>query len=163
MRISIPLAQALVLGALLAGPGAWADGGGGSGGGSNDTDAKTQPDWLAGVAAINDKRWPAAIAAMRRFLVSNHNDADGHNWLAYAYRNSGRLDDAFRHYQRALALDPRHLGAHEYIGEAYLQVGKTEEARKHLKRLAELCSASCEQYRDLEQALAAHDAKSAKK
>lgn len=36
--------------------------------------------------------------------------------------HSGQLDLAFKHYQRALQLDPRHLGAHEYIGEAYLML-----------------------------------------
>src|SRR3972149_10628655 len=32
------------------------------------------------------------------------------------------MDLAFKYYERALAINPRHRGAHEYVGEAYLSV-----------------------------------------
>lgn len=135
---------------------AWADGSGGGGGDSSGTepDPHEDPVYLQAVAAINEQRWPDAIRLMRWHVLQYDRDADGHNWLAYSYRKAGRLDDAFKHYKRALGIDRAHLGAHEYIGEAYLQARQPDEAEKHLQRLAELCSRDCEQYRDLERAIA---------
>jgi tetratricopeptide (TPR) repeat protein len=142
--------QALVLAVFVAAT-AWADGGGGS---DPPDAAESQPVYLQGIAAINDKRWPDAIRLLRGHVQSNDRHADGHNWLGYAYRKAERLDDAFRHYKRALGIDRAHLGAHEYIGEAYLMAQQPDEAGKHLKRLAELCGTQCEQYLDLERAIA---------
>jgi len=129
-----------------------ADGGGGGGSGEPD-DSHSQPGYLQGVAAINEQRWPDAIRLLRAHVQQFDRDADGHNWLAYSYRKAGRLNDAFVHYRRALAIDRAHLGAHEYIGEAYLMANQPDEARKHLQRLAELCGVQCEQYKDLAAAI----------
>jgi tetratricopeptide (TPR) repeat protein len=74
----------------------------------------------------------------------------------YAYRNVGRLDDALRHYEAALRLNPRHRGAHEYIGEAYLMVNDPAKAEEHLAALKEICVVACEEYEDLEKAIAAY-------
>jgi len=155
-RMQMTRAMAVGAAALLLAFGTFADGGGGGGGGSGSEgtdDVHSQPNYTAAIAAINDQRWTDAIRLMRSHVLRNDSDADGHNWLAYAYRKSGRLDEAFRHYRRALGIDPKHLGAHEYIGEAYLQAKQPDEARKHLQRLAELCGMQCEQYVDLQRAI----------
>lgn len=143
---------ALAIMALLAAGAAQAAGGGGRDGPEEDV-LHSQPDYLGGIAAINEKRWTDAITVLSRHVRKYSKDADGHNWLAYSYRNAGRLEDAFRHYERALSIDPMHLGAHEYIGEAYLLAGKADQAERHLQRLAALCASQCEQYRDLKEAL----------
>ena len=147
---------AVAAAALLLALGARADGDGGGGGSGSvgAEDVHMQPNFQQAIAAINGQRWDEAIRLMRSHVLRNDSDADGHNWLAYAYRKSGRLDDALRHYRRALGIDPRHLGAHEYIGEAYLMAKQPDEARKHLQRLAEICGTQCEQYRDLQRAIA---------
>jgi len=155
-RMQMTRAMAVGAAALLLAFGTFADGGGGGGGGGGSgsegtDDVHSQPNYTAAIAAINDQRWTDAIRLIH--VLRNDSDADGHNWLAYAYRKSGRLDEAFRHYRRALGIDPKHLGAHEYIGEAYLQAKQPDEARKHLQRLAELCGMQCEQYVDLQRAI----------
>jgi tetratricopeptide (TPR) repeat protein len=139
---------------------AMADGGGGGGGNGEGDDSHSRPGYLQAVAAINEQRWPDAIRLLRTHVSQFDRDADGHNWLAYSYRKSGRLDEAFVHYKRALAIDRSHLGAHEYIGEAYLMANQPDEARKHLQRLAALCASSCEEYRHLDSAIAAYAKKS---
>jgi Flp pilus assembly protein TadD len=151
MSINRWITIALLATATLA---AYADGGGGSGGDAGDPaqDPSMQPHYQRGIAAINQQRWGEAVTALQRHVRDHWDHADGHNYLAFAYRKNGRLDDAFRHYQRALTIDPRHLGAHEYIGEAYLMAGKPQEAERHLKRLAELCMSQCEEYKDLQRA-----------
>ena len=60
-------------------------------------------------------------------------------------------------YEKALRLDPRHLGAHEYIGEAYLDLNDLPKAKEHLARLNKLCFFTCEEYRDLKKAVQAYE------
>ena len=112
--------------------------------------AARDPDYVAGKQAIERKDWPEAIKALGRVGLREPDNADVQNLLGFAWRNTGKYSVAFKHYQRALALDPRHKGAHEYIGEAYLKVGDLASAEKHLAVLRELCPLSCEQLKDLE-------------
>lgn len=151
----------LLLCALLASP-LWAAGGGGGGGGSADDPAKQSGPYKDAMAAIQAERFAQAIALLEPWVAGNSNDADGHNWLAYSYRKTGKLDLAFRHYRRALGIDPQHRGAHEYIGEAYLMVNQPEKAEQHAKILAQLCPQSCEELNDLRAAIAAYRANAPK-
>src|SRR5256885_11035645 len=64
------------------------------------------------------------------------------------------LPISFKHYSRALQLDPRHRGAHEYLGEAYLMIGNLAKAEEHLGALRRICLLPCAEYGDLEKKLA---------
>jgi tetratricopeptide (TPR) repeat protein len=81
------------------------------------------------------------------------------NYLGDAHRKAGQLDSAFRHYKRALELNPRHRGAHEYIGEAYLMAGALASARRHLEELRKICLLPCEDLTDFEKAIAEYRAR----
>jgi Flp pilus assembly protein TadD len=116
--------------------------------------AQLDPDYAAGKAAIETKDWNAAIKALSSAALRDTRNPDIQNYLGYAYRHTGQLDLAFRHYQRALQLDPRHRGAHEYVGEAYLIVNKLAKAEEHLAALQRICLIPCEQYEDLKKAVA---------
>ena len=99
-----------------------------------------------------------AIPLLQAYASRAPKDADAQNWLGYSYRKSGNLDAAFKHYGRALELDPKHRGAHEYVGEAYLLAGNLPKAQEHLKALDKLCWLPCEQHDDLAKAIAAYKA-----
>ena len=117
-----------------------------------DTDPSPAPsgDYAAGRKAIEARDWNGAIASLSKAAQRDSRNADIQNLLGYAYRNSGQLDPAFKHYQRALQLDPRHLGAHEYIGEAYLMANNVAKAEEHLAQLKRYCtSAACDPHDDL--------------
>ena len=117
-----------------------------------DTDPAPAPsgDYAAGRKAIEARDWNGAIASLTKAAQRDSRNADIQNLLGYAYRNSGQLDPAFKHYPRALQLDPRHLGAHEYIGEAYLMANDVAKAEEHLAQLKRYCtSAACDPYDDL--------------
>lgn len=113
-------------------------------------------DYAAGKKAIEAKDWNEAVARLSKAAGRDPKNADIQNWLGYANRNLGKYDAAFKYYERAIALDPRHRGAHEYIGETYLKVGKVAEAEKHLAALRDICPAGCEELTDLQQAIAAY-------
>ena len=111
-------------------------------------------DHAAGQKAIQAKDWNAAIKSLAAAERSEPRNADIHNLLGYAYRNSGKLDLAFKHYERALQLNPKHLGAHEYIGEAYLMANNLAKAEEHLAALKKFCLRVCEERDDLAKAIA---------
>jgi Flp pilus assembly protein TadD len=116
--------------------------------------AATDQDYAAARKAIAAKQWEEAIARLRKAEVRHPDHADLQNDLGYAHRNLGQFDAAFKHYERAIELEPRHRGAHEYIGEAYLLVGDVPNAEKHLAALRAICLLPCEELTDLEKAFA---------
>ncbi|MGH8623430.1 MAG: tetratricopeptide repeat protein [Burkholderiales bacterium] len=113
----------------------------------------------AGKKAIEAKDWSRAIKSLTAAAQRDARNADIQNLLGYAYRNAGQLDAAFKHYHRALQLDPRHLGAHEYIGEAYLVANNPSKAAEHLAELKRLCPFSCEEHDDLRNKLDQYQAR----
>jgi Flp pilus assembly protein TadD len=117
-------------------------------------------DYAAGKKAADKKEWAEAI---RFFLLAerrNPDHADLQNILGYSYRNLKQLDPAFKHYKRALEIDPRHRGAHEYIGETYLLAGDLAGAQKHLAALKEICLLPCDELADLQRAIQEYSKKS---
>jgi tetratricopeptide (TPR) repeat protein len=151
---------AYVIALLLLVPGiALADGGGGGGGGGGDAASlkKQTPEYTAGVKAIESKDFARAMTLLEVAVQRTPDDADAWNYLAYATRKNGDPAKSIPLYEKALALDPRHLGAHEYIGEAYLALNDLPKAKEHLARLNKLCLFSCEEYRDLKKAVQAYE------
>jgi len=126
------------------------------------TAAKLDPDYAAGKKAIEMKDWNAAIKSLSSAALRDTRNADLQNYLGYAYRNSGQMELAFKHYGRALQFNPRHRGAHEYLGEAYLLVDNLAKAEEHLAALQKICLIPCEEYEDLKKKVDAYR-KSARK
>jgi Flp pilus assembly protein TadD len=122
-----------------------------------DTAPVGDADYVAGVHAVKGQQWTEAIRHLDAVANRHPRSADIFNLLGFAYRKLGQLPESFRHYRRALELDPEHRGAHEYIGEAYLMQGDINRARNHLRELEYLCKADCEEYRDLAAAIEKHN------
>ena len=122
----------------------------------NPAAVELDPDYAAGKKAIKAKQWSAAIAALSSAALRDTRNADIQNYLGYAYRNAGQLDAAFRHYERALTLSPRHRGAHEYVGEAYLIVNNVAKAEEHLAALQQICLIPCEEFEELKEKIEAY-------
>jgi len=123
--------------------------------GNGPTDSPENPnlDYQAGIDAIKASDWDRAIHDLNVAAVALPTDADLQNWLGYAYRHKGKVDEALDHYRMALQLDPSHRGAHEYIGEAYLMIGNKAKAREHLAALDRICGRKCSEYEDLQKAI----------
>lgn len=110
------------------------------------------------------KDWSAAQAILKDAVAREPKNADYHNLYAYSVRKGPNPDMSlvFRHYNQALALDPKHRGAHEYIGEAYLMVNNVGKAKEHLAQLDKLCFFSCRENADLKNAIAAYEKRAAR-
>jgi tetratricopeptide (TPR) repeat protein len=103
--------------------------------------------------ALSQRAWERALTLLQGHLRAVPDDADGHNLLGYSLRHLGRYAESLVAYERALALNPSHLGAHEYLGELFLQTGQRARALRQLQILADLCQAQCEEYQELRQAI----------
>lgn len=147
-----------VIGMLLLTGSALADGAGGGGGGVERAPARPQDAAMAAaVQAIDAQQYARAIPMLEDVVARQPTNADAYNWLAYATRKNGDPARSIAIYEKALALNSKHLGAHEYIGEAYLALDNRPKAKEHLARLNRLCLFGCEQYRDLKKAVEAYE------
>lgn len=105
--------------------------------------------------AIAAKQWAQASGLLDKAVAQAPEDADAHNLLGYSLRWQGKLPEALASYDRALKINPKHLGALEYQGIAYLMAGQPDKARAHLAALERLCPSGCEERDTLAQRLAA--------
>lgn len=103
--------------------------------------------------AVKDRQWERAVGLLQPYLRANPQDADGHNLLGFSMRKLGRQAESELAYDRALAIDPAHLGAHEYRGELMLTLGRRDRALYHLQMLERLCGLQCEEYLELRRAI----------
>jgi len=111
------------------------------------------PDYENGKKALDKGDYKAAVGYFSRAAEREPDNASVRNELGYAYRKSGSLELAFKQYNEALRLDPKHRGAHEYIGETYLLVNNLPKAEEHLAQLDRLCFLPCEEYTELKRAI----------
>jgi tetratricopeptide (TPR) repeat protein len=124
---------------------------------ASDADwAQLEPDFKAGKKALGGQDWKGAIAAFELAALRDPLNADIQNYIGYAYRRLRQLEPAMGHYQRALALNPRHRSAREHIGEVWLVLGEPARAEHQLNELENLCLIPCAEYEDLKQAIAVY-------
>lgn len=116
--------------------------------------SSTNADYVLGEEAIKVKDWERAVQHLELAARSEPGNPDVQNLLGYSFRNQKKFELAFKHYQQALKLDPKHRGAHEYIGEAYVLTGNMAKANEHLVALERICGKNCDEYQDLARAIA---------
>src|SRR5262245_60105708 len=106
IRNTTAIALALGLLAALPLPGrSWAAGT--SSGAANSDPA----DYDNAVANVKAGKYDAAIPLLQRVVVASPQNPDAFNYLGFSYRKTGNLSQALVYYQKALELQPKHLGA----------------------------------------------------
>lgn len=93
-----------------------------------------------------------AVGVLREATILEPFNADAWNELGFAYRNVENYNQSARAYDRALAIDPEHLGALNYQGFMFLETDKPDSARDNLARLNALCG-DCSEYQGLKEAI----------
>ena len=104
-------------------------------------------------ALIKQKNFSAALNLLKQADSTYANNADINNLLGFSSRNLKQFPASARYYQKALRINPNHLGALEYQGELFLQTKKVSAAKKNLAKLKQLCGVNCEEYLDLKKAI----------
>ena len=110
------------------------------------------PGYIAARRNIELEYYAAAAKLLAGVALRFPSNADVFSLHGFASRKSGDIKTARQSYQRALSLDPEHLGALEYQGELFVMTGERERARQNLARLDALCF-RCEEYEDLKEAI----------
>jgi tetratricopeptide (TPR) repeat protein len=110
------------------------------------------PDLSAARAKIKAKDYAGALALLRPMLNTTVNP-DLYNLAGFCFRKTGDQKQAWYWYNKALDLDPNHLGTLEYQGELFLETGQPAKARQNLAQLKILCPRGCEELADLQAAI----------
>ncbi len=97
------------------------------------------------LAQAGEYDWALTVLA----AVSNRNDPRVLNYIGYSHRKSGRLDEAFGFYNKAIEIDPNFVLAREYLGEGYVAAGRVDLAKLQLTEIANRCGTTCEEYQEL--------------
>jgi len=105
-------------------------------------------------ALILSGKYEDGIAAMLALGYDDHPDVAVS--IGFANNKLGRLDDARRWYEKALAADPNHLSALANYGLLRVQQGDVANARADLEKIKTLCGGTgCREYKELADAIAA--------
>ena len=148
MKIENILRTSLVFATIFASMPAVAAGGG------DYSSTKSKPAaYNDAVALIQAENYPDAISKLKKAEQSAKDDADIQNLLGFSYRKSGNLDEAAKHYDKALGIEPKHKGALGYQGELFLMLGNKAAAKDNLEKLDKICWLGCEELDELRTAI----------
>jgi len=110
------------------------------------------PAYIAAVKLAKANKYPETIKAMQ--ALDKPDDPRVNNWIGYALRKLGKVDEAMPYYDKALKAAPNFTPAHEYLGEAYIQMKDGVKAKDQLAQIEKLCgNKTCEEYKDLSAAI----------
>ena len=123
---------------------------------SNNYDDEAKPvniDFKSGYDEVSNGNYQLAIKYLLKAAKTSPDNPDVYNLLGFSHRKLDKLEESFMYYNRALKLNPRHLGANEYIGELYLRTNNLQKAEEHLKILDDICFFGCGEYDDLKESI----------
>jgi Tfp pilus assembly protein PilF len=113
---------------------------------------------LAGAEAVATRRylvhWRDAVSLNEYILTLTQDAAPAHYELGYALQLRGKLDEAIRHYNKTLQINPNHVDAHNNMGITLLSQGKLDEAINHFRRALRLKPNYAKAYNNLAWVLA---------
>lgn len=143
-------------GALAAGGGnGGGSGGGGSAGGNSgqltiSNNPSAEAEYAQAQTAIAHADYQAAIGHLDKVLTEQPNNPDVLNLMGFSKRKMGDSTGALEYYNKALDLQPNHIGANEYLGELYLELKNPAKAQERLDVLQQACG-NCEEYTELKE------------
>ena len=115
--------------------------------GNSDVDA----NYSMAKTAIAQFKYDEAKGYLEKVLATKPDDADALNLMGFTERKLGDPGQCLEYYNKALALNPKHLGANEYLGELYLEMKDVKKAEERLAVLQQACGGTCEEYQELKE------------
>jgi len=99
--------------------------------------AATAVSWAA-ISVQRQADWRSAPALWSRVVAVYPEHDLGHFNLAYAYQDSGDLEQAITHYRRAIEINPRYAHAYSNLGVCLRAGGREKEALLIFERARDL-------------------------
>jgi tetratricopeptide (TPR) repeat protein len=92
---------------------------------------KAHYNYLLGFTYSVQQRWSKAVAAFRKAIRLEHDNAEYERGLGWAMFNGGDRVEGMTHLFRALELSPTNVHATTDLGAAMLILGNTSKAREY--------------------------------
>ncbi len=102
---------------------------------------------------VYSKKLKRALNQLRVLENKYSDSADVHNYLGFVYRKMNELTKSGNHYDKALRIEPMHIGALEYQGELFVMKKQIKEAQKNLNLLKQICGVNCKEYKKLKKVI----------
>ena len=112
-------------------------------------------EYYKAVKLIKANNFKDAIILLETLVTEKPEDANILNYLGFSFRKTGDLVKSSHYYEKALNINPKHLGALEYQGELFITLGKIDKAKANLARIDDICFTRCKELRELEKAISA--------
>jgi type IV pilus assembly protein PilF len=87
--------------------------------------------WVLILSVIPLLFLPSCASTPKQEDITN---AEAYNTMAYSYLKSGKINEAYIEFQKAIALNPKNKEALQYLGYISRKFGKYDEAISYLKR-----------------------------
>jgi len=113
--------------------------------------ASADGEYKMAQASIAQADYYAAMTHLENVLAATPDNADALNLMGFSERKMGKLEESLEYYNKALSLNPNHLGANEYLGELYLEMKDVKKAQERLEVLKNACGGTCEEYTELKE------------
>lgn len=126
--------------------------------GYEDEESVTNESFARAVKMVDRGSYATAIALLEKAIAADPRNPDAYSLMGFSHRKLGEWGAALDYYNKALELDPKHLGANEYLGELYLEMDDLERAMERLGILKAACGTDCAEYQQLKNAVAAFKA-----
>ena len=102
---------------------------------------------------VYSKKFKRALNQLRVLENKYSDSADVHNYLGFVYRKMNELSKSGIHYNKALRIEPMHIGALEYQGELFVMTKEIKKAQKNLNLLKQICGVNCKEYKKLKKVI----------
>ena len=120
---------------------------------SSDNTKETADPFSGANQLISYGKFDEAHKALKS-LPDVGNRAERYNLLGFTARKSGDLIAAAEYYEKALYINPKHLGTLQYQGELFISLGDIEKAGQNLIKIKKICWIfSCDESSKLEDAI----------
>ena len=148
--LTLPVAAAMAAGGGNGGSSGGNSGGAGSGGLTINNDPNAEAEYAQAQTAIARYDYQAALGHLDKVLAAQPNNPDVLNLMGFSKRKLGNQSEALQYYDKALTLQPNHIGANEYLGELYLELKEVTKAQERLEVLQQACG-NCQEYNELKE------------